>query len=151
VRDLVEGTPSILLREVSKNIADKAGADLRTAGATVAVERASGQHDHRDEARRVAGVDGTFIWTPRHDQRPCSLSTALLHGCGPCRPGAAVHRWRPSGPAGDGDHDHGMWLDSELRPRLIRRSGCEPVCGCRHQRRARTDILRCLGEASGAG
>ncbi len=34
----------------------------------------------------VPGVDGTFIWTPSHDQRPCSFSTALDQGCGPCRP-----------------------------------------------------------------
>ena len=32
------------------------------------------------------GVDGTFIWTPSHDQRPCSFSTALLRGRDPCRP-----------------------------------------------------------------
>jgi hypothetical protein len=29
-------------------------------------------------------VDGTFIWTPSHDQRPCSFSTAP-RGCDPCR------------------------------------------------------------------
>src|SRR5258708_30522779 len=27
--------------------------------------------------RGSACVDGTFIWTPSHDQRPCSFSTAL--------------------------------------------------------------------------
>src|SRR5258707_5866489 len=31
------------------------------------------------------GVDGTFIWTPSHDQRPCSFSTALLRGRDPWR------------------------------------------------------------------
>src|SRR5216683_849569 len=41
------------------------------------------------------GVDGTFIWTPSHDQRPCSFSTALLRGCDPCQPGAAVQVRRP--------------------------------------------------------
>jgi len=61
-----------------------------------------------DGARIKTLVDGTFIWTPSHDQRPCSFSTALLHGCGRCRPGAAVHRWRPSGAAGGGDHGDGM-------------------------------------------
>src|SRR6266568_3562573 len=53
-------------------------------------------------------VDGTFIWTPSHDQRPCSFSVALLHGCCPCGPGAAADRWRLSGAAGDGDHGDGM-------------------------------------------
>ncbi len=38
----------------------------------------------------VAGVDGTSIWTPGHDQRQCSFSTAVLCGCNPGRRGTAV-------------------------------------------------------------
>jgi len=37
-----------------------------------------------------AGVDGTSIWTPGHDQRQCSSSTALLCGCDPGRRGTTV-------------------------------------------------------------
>jgi hypothetical protein len=42
---------------------------------------------------RTSAVDGTFIWTPSHDQRPRSLSTALpfVRCCDPCWPGTA--RW----------------------------------------------------------
>ena len=37
-----------------------------------------------------AVVDGTSIWTPGHDQRQCSSSTALLCGCDPGRRGTTV-------------------------------------------------------------
>jgi hypothetical protein len=40
--------------------------------------------------RRKGGVDGTSIWTPGHDQRQCSSSTALLCGCDPGRRGTTV-------------------------------------------------------------
>jgi hypothetical protein len=43
----------------------------------------------------LSPVDGTFIWTPSHDQRPCSLSTVLLRGCDPWRLGTAVQVERP--------------------------------------------------------
>jgi len=44
---------------------------------------------------QITVVDGAFIWTPSRDQRPCSLSTALLRGCDPCRPGTAIQVERP--------------------------------------------------------
>src|SRR5215471_21677865 len=45
-----------------------------------------------DHHRRRAGVDGTFIWTPSHDQRLRSLFTAFLRSwLRSCRPGTAVH------------------------------------------------------------
>lgn len=45
-------------------------------------DQAAGAPDPFDQPN----VDGTFICTPSHDQRPRSFFTDLLHGCGPCRP-----------------------------------------------------------------
>ena len=38
----------------------------------------------------AASVDGTSIWTPGHDQRQCSFSTALLCACDPGRRGTRI-------------------------------------------------------------
>ena len=78
-------------------------------------------------------VDGTFIWTPSHDQRPRYLSSVLLRSWAaiPVRP---EPRWSARSEVrtndlegrrsvelpGGGHRDHGMWLRAEQRPLLIR-------------------------------
>jgi hypothetical protein len=89
------------------------------------------------DARWQAGVDGTFICTPSHDQRPRSLSTALLRSwlrslsARNRSPGGARSEVRTNDLdgrrtvelLGDGHRGHGMWLITDLRTRLIRRYG----------------------------
>src|ERR1017187_3514010 len=95
-------------------------------------------------------VDGTFIWTPNHDQRPRSFATAVRRGYNRCRPGAAGgvecpkrRVWTndldgrrsltlPAGNdqelPGDSPHGHGMWL--RRRTTAAPRRDCEsPVTG----------------------
>ena len=81
--------------------------------------------------RRLAVVDGTFIWTPSHDQRPCSVSAALLRGCDPCRPGTAVQVERPQQ-----SEDEGLDGRRPARPHGDGRS-----CGPARQTLSRTKPL----------
>jgi hypothetical protein len=52
------------------------------------------------------GVDGTFIWIPSHDQRPCFLSTALpsFVAAIPVGPGTAVQVESPQRGEGHGQY-----------------------------------------------
>ncbi len=118
----------------------------RSAGPGLAAERAPGTVAER-LLRGEPAVDGTFIWTPSHDQRPRSLSIALLRSW--LRSLSARNRspsirwsarsevrtndldgWRSVELPGDGDHGHGMWLIADLRTRLIRRSALEQSLRC---------------------
>jgi hypothetical protein len=78
------------------------------------------------------GVDGTFIWTPSHDQRPRSLSTARLRSWLQSFLSAAWHVKRRSQEStndldgrrsvellGEKSHNgHGKWLSADQRPSL---------------------------------
>ncbi len=90
-----------------------------------------------------AAVGGTFICTPSHDQRPRSLSTALLSLVAAIPVGPeSQSRWsarsemrtndldrrRSVEVPGDGHQGRGRWLIADLRTRLIRRS--VEVVGC---------------------
>ena len=104
------GSPAVLVRTDAAGATSVFAAALRERGCGFSLGFAIDE-----QVQDAIGRVPARAWTPAYDI---------------CLPGAAVHRWRPSGAAGGGDHGDGMWLDAALRPRQSAqrkaRSGVRP-------------------------